>query len=107
MPTKIEKIKNLRNKVIVTRHPALVEYLREIGLCDENTPVLKHVTKEEIENKNVIGILPLNLARYATHVIEIPLTLTEETRGRELTIEDMRKIVGEPEVYIVKNVELF
>jgi len=49
--------------VVVTRHESLVEYLKELGLIDDQTKVISHnVTPEEIRGKNVCGILPYSLS---------------------------------------------
>jgi len=49
--------------IVVTRHLALVEYLREQGLIDEDTDVVAHVTDpEQIRGLHVIGPVPLHLA---------------------------------------------
>src|SRR5690606_22052478 len=39
-------------KVVVTRHNALVDYMREIGLIDETTPVYPHVRGPMIEGRH-------------------------------------------------------
>lgn len=87
--------------VVVTRHPALVDYLKEKGLVDKNTKVLTHANKEDIIGKNVIGILPIDLAAYANSITSVTMNLTEAHRGRELTLEDMKEIVGEIKTYMV------
>lgn len=92
-------------KIVITRHPALVEYLREIGMIDESTAVSPHVNSpEEIAGKHVIGPCPLRLAAHAEQITEIPLTMPAELRGVELTLEQMRQYVGEPATYTVRRV---
>ncbi len=81
--------------IVVTRHPALVEILRERGLTTPTTKVLGHARREDIEGAHVIGVLPLSLARFARSITEIPLALTPEDRGVELTAERLREISGE------------
>lgn len=106
--TKMTKTNTNTNKtvdLVVTRHPALVEYLRERGLVDETTPVVSHVTDpSEIEGKVVAGVLPLHLAAACYAVVEIPLALAPEDRGRELSIERLREIAGEPRVFSVAGI---
>jgi len=89
------------SKVIVTRHSALVDYAREIGIIDESTPVLAHVSAEDVRGKDVIGVLPLHLAAEAASVTEIPLALTPEDRGKELDIARLREIAGQPRTFVV------
>ena len=87
--------------IVVTRHPALVEYLREKGIVHGKIEVLTHATKEDVRGNIIIGVLPLHLAVEALAVIEIPLTLTEEMRGRELDLETLKRIAGNPRFYSV------
>ena len=87
--------------IVVTRHPALVGYLIEIGLVDSETPVLSHVSEEDVDGEHVVGVLPLRLAALAAKVTEVPLALTPGDRGVELSIERIREIAGEPVTYRV------
>lgn len=89
------------NKIIVTRHTALIEYLREIGLATAETPVLSHATWEQISGKDVLGVLPLNLAVHANSVTEVPMEIPAELRGKELDLDTMRKYAGVPRTYTV------
>ena len=89
------------SKVIVTRHPALVELLRERNLIGEDCPILSHATAEQIRGRQVIGVLPLSLAVHAASVTEIPLSLSPDDRGKELGIDRLRQIAGEAVTYKV------
>jgi hypothetical protein len=91
--------------VVVTRHAALVDYLKETGLCPVGTPVIEHASPEAITGKHVIGILPLSLAALAAKVTVVPLSLPPELRGVELTIEQVRQYAGSPETYRVLSEE--
>lgn len=88
--------------VIVTRHPALVDYLRELGVADDATPVKSHVSADDVRGRHVCGVLPLHLAAEAASVTEIPLALTPGDRGLELSIERIREIAGPPRTYFVR-----
>lgn len=91
-------------RVIVTRHPALVAYLKEIGLMKEGDKVITHATPDDVRDKMVIGVLPLSLAAIAFEVIEVPLNLPPEARGKELSIEEVRQYAGKPARYmVIKN----
>lgn len=92
------------NKVVVTRHPALVALLIERGLVEEGVPVISHATPDQIAGKDVIGVLPLNLAALANSVTEVPLALTPELRGKELDLDTLRGIAGEAVTYKVTKV---
>lgn len=91
--------------IVVTRHPALRELLVERGIISPDTPVISHASPDDIRNRHVIGVLPLSLAALAESVTEIPLRLTEEMRGRELSIDDLRNIAGDVVTYRVTRVE--
>ena len=78
--------------IIVTRHPALVEYLFEQGIAPAGTRVLAHVSPDDVRGKRVVGLLPLHLAAEAASVVEVPLDLPAELRGVELTIEQVRAL---------------
>lgn len=92
-------------KVVVTRHNALVDYMREIGLIDETTPVYQHVRASMIEGKHVLGALPLHLMAVAAKVTVIPLrNLPYHLRGQELSLEEVRMYAGPPVTYEVREV---
>jgi hypothetical protein len=90
--------------LVVTRHKALVAYLLEGGHITSETPVKEHVTGGDVKGLHVVGVLPLHLAAETASVTEIPLNLTPEMRGKELTVEEVRAIAGEPHTYHVRPV---
>jgi len=92
-------------KLVVTRHPALVDYLRERGLVGDGVEVLTHATADDVRGRHVYGVLPLFLASEAARVTEIPLALVPEMRGQELDIETLRRIAGSPVTYVVTKKE--
>lgn len=91
----------MENTIVVTRHEALIEYLLEIGLITKDTPVISHANPEEIKGKDVIGVLPLSLAVLTNTITEVPLKLTPEDRGRELSLERLKEISDSPRTYTV------
>ena len=89
-------------KIVVTRHPGLVEYLRKYGHISDNTPVIAHASVETVRGKHVYGVLPLNLAVFAECVTEIPMpSLPFELRGKELTLEQLEKYATDAVTYQV------
>ena len=90
-------------KIIVTRHPALVDYLKEVGVITGDEPVITHATEEDVMGKDVIGVLPLSLASVANSVtiVEVTLNLTPEMRGRELSLDEIRSVAGDITTYTV------
>lgn len=90
--------------VVVTRHPALVEHLKAIGLCGEDDIVIAHATGSDVRGRRVVGVLPLTLACQALTITEVPLDLPAELRGVELTAEQVRHYAGPPETYRVERI---
>lgn len=87
--------------LVVTRHSALVEYLREEGVIDETAEVITHASPEQVRGRHVIGVLPHHLSCEALSVTEVPLDLPAEIRGQELSVEQVRQYAGEPQTYVV------
>lgn len=90
--------------LIVTRHPGLVEYLREIGLASENVQVVSHASAENVAGRRVCGVLPHSLSCLCESFTEVPLSLPPELRGAELTLEQVRQYAGAPVTYKVRRV---
>ncbi len=92
--------------LVITRHPALVQYLRETGIIEDGATVLEHVADPSIlDGQDVIGVLPLSLAARCRTITEVPLSLTPADRGRELTIERIREIARPPQTWVVRAAE--
>ena len=89
-------MKDLQINLVVTRHPALVEYLRELGLVDEGVQVETHATPSLVMGRNVAGVLPHSLSCLTESFTEIPLRLTPEMRGMVLVLDSLQKIAGAP-----------
>lgn len=89
--------------LVVTRHPALVAYLKEIELADDHTRVIEHASAEDVEGKNVCGVLPYSLSSLCRSFTEVPLTLPQSLRGFELTLDQVRRFAGKPMTYRVKQ----
>ena len=87
--------------IVVTRHPALVDHLRDLGFLGLDTEVITHATAEQIRGKHVVGVLPLHLAAEAASVTEVPMDLPPEARGRELTLGEVRQYCRPPVTYVV------
>ena len=100
-----EKLIIRKKQLIVTRHKSLVSYLLDKNIIKEGEyKLIEHADYKDVEGQNVIGVLPLQLASYAKSVTEIPLKLTPEMRGKELTFEEVEKVAEEPVQYIVREV---
>ena len=89
-------------KIVVTRHESLIEYLKEIKVIqDGDFQLISHATLEDVEGKDIIGVLPISLASHANTITEIPLNVPMELRGQELSLDQVRKYAGEIAVYKV------
>ena len=91
-------------ELVVTRHAALIEYLREIGIANADTQILSHATEADIAGKWVAGVLPHSLSSATGLYIEVPLNLPPELRGVELTLDQVRQFAGKPTAFIVSKV---
>ena len=92
--------------LVVTRHQGLVEYLLERGIITRDVPVISHATPDQVRGKDVIGVLPPHLSCLTRSVTKIPLNLTPQMRGMELSVDDVRKIAGPARTYYVTEVTL-
>ena len=94
----------MRIDLIVTRHPALKDYLIERGVADAATPVLPHAGIEDVQGKAVAGVLPLHLAAACGSLTTVELALPLELRGKELSLEDMRRYCKGLRTFVVWDV---
>ena len=96
----------IRKRVpVVTRHKALVDYLLDKDIIKEGEfKLIEHADYPEVQGQDVIGVLPLQLSAYAKSITEVPLKLTPEMRGKELTFDEVSKIAEKPVKYIVREV---
>ena len=76
--------------------------LIEKGIVSPDVNVLAHVSPDDVRGKDVIGVLPLGLAAIAASVTEIPLAIAPEMRGKELDLDTLRGIAGEPVTYRIE-----
>lgn len=89
-------------KVLVTRHEALVEYFKELGIKFDK--VISHATEEDVRGNDVYGVLPLHLASLANTVTTIDMNLPAEMRGKELSLEDIKKYLVDISTYKVEKI---
>ena len=73
--------------IIVTRHKGLVRWLEKNGITGK---VIQHALPEDIEGKEVIGVLPPHLACLAEAIITVDVpNLPLEKRGMDISPEEM------------------
>jgi hypothetical protein len=89
--------------IIVTRHKALANYMREAGICPPDAYEIPHAKPGDVQGRHVYGVLPLRLAALAVAVTEVPLHLEEQDTHQEISLERLRQIAGPPITYYVKR----
>ena len=95
----------MNNTVVVTRHPGLLEVLRERGVVPQNCEdFYSHATPDLVRGRDVIGILPLSLAAEANSITEITLSLPPEARGKELNADEVRRFMTGVNTYKVTRI---
>lgn len=100
-----EKLIIRKKQPVITRHKALLVYLLDKDIIkDGEYKLIEHADYKDVEGQDVIGVLPLQLASYAKSLTEVPLKLTPEMRGKELTFEEVEKVAEKPVQYIVREV---
>jgi len=75
-------------RLIVSRHPAAIDFIRRTAPEFEIAPVLAQATEEEVRGKIVAGNLPFHLASAATEVVAVEFT-GAPPRGTEYGIVEM------------------
>lgn len=89
------------SKIIITRHQGLVDYLIYQGLVSKDTKVISHATPDQVRGKDVIGVLPMDLAVLARSVTIVPLNLPQNLRGVDLTVDQVAQYAGTPRTFSV------
>lgn len=77
--------------IVITRHPSLVKYLREIGIIDNTAVIISHATPENVKDRDVIGVLPLRLIALTARFREVTMEVPQELRGKELTLNELKR----------------
>ena len=92
-------------KLIVTRHPALVQYLKDKGYIDDSVEHLTFAAIADVKDKHVFGILPNWLACHTDKFTEVQLRLPTGKRATELTMDEIKFYANKPRTYIIREVE--
>lgn len=88
--------------IVITRHAALVQFLKETGIVGDNVTVIAQATEADVAGKHVIGVLPLHLAALAAKVTTLNLNTPSELRGVELSVEQLREFSSGVTTYVVR-----
>lgn len=92
----------MKDLLIVSRHPAAIEFIRAECPDFADAPVLASATTEDVKDKIVAGNLPLSLASAASAVIAVEFS-GAPPRGQEYSAEDMRAAGARLALYVVRN----
>lgn len=101
------------DRIIVSRHPAAVEFIRAEAPEFSSAPVVAQATAGDVDGKIVAGNLPLHLAALAREVLAVEY-VGEPPRGQEYGIEEMRaagaqlrrySVFGEPMMVELAEIE--
>jgi hypothetical protein len=88
------------NYVIVSRHPAAIDFIRAADARFANAPVVAQATADDVRGRHIAGNLPLQLALLASSVTAVEFT-GDPPRGAEYTIEEMRAAGARLTSYVV------
>jgi len=75
-------------RIIVSRHPAAVEFIRRERPEFREAPVVETATPRDVRRAEVAGNLPLHLAALACKVIAVEFP-SAPPRGNEYTLSQM------------------
>lgn len=96
---------NLEDIVIVSRHPAAIQFVREHlsarGIDADRVKVIAQASADDVRGMDVYGNLPMHLAAVAWTVWVIEFDVPP--RGLEYTIEDMHKAGARLRSYTVRR----
>ena len=92
-------------KVVVSRNPALRDYLIHKRIVHPRTPFYKRPEADQIMGKHVYGFLPLHLAILADRLTVVTMADARGEQMHKLTLEDMRNRVVTMRTYKVSAVD--
>ena len=87
-------------RIIVSRHPAAIAFIRENAPEFADAPVIQTATPENVRGHIVAGNIPLHLAALATEVLAVEFNGTPP-RGQEYGVNDMYEAGARLARYVV------
>ena len=91
--------------LVVTRHKALVDLLREKGIISGDCDYMEHAGVDDVQGRDVVGNLPLHLAAHCHTITSVAMSVPLEMRGRELTLDELREVYRGVHTYRVEEVK--
>lgn len=93
------------DRIIVSRHPAAIEFIRRERPEFADAPVLASARPEDVRGKVVAGNLPLDLAALAAEVYAIVFPPGKAPWGQEYTLEQMVEAGARLQRFVVLDSE--
>ena len=78
-------------KIVVTRHMAMVAYLIKMGYVDKDVKRISYAQEEDIKDKHVFGILPNWLACHTERFTEVQLICSLSVQLRFIKIDRSKR----------------
>lgn len=91
--------------LVVTRHKALADLLREKGIISGDCDYMEHAGVDDVQGRDVVGNLPLHLAARCHTITSVAMSVPLEMRGRELTLDELREVYRGVHTYRVEEVK--
>ena len=100
----LRKNKSDLDQIVVTRHTALVEWLKLHKFVSDNVQVIAYAKPEDLKNKHVFGKLPYRMACHAAQYTEVVIRTPEEKKGKELTLKELEFYIVDSNTYMIIDV---
>ncbi len=94
----------IMEKLVITRHMALYQYLINKGYVEKGTRCISHASEKDVIGKHVYGVVPYWLASKAEKYTEIQLRIPHNKKGKELTLKEVEFYALRPRTYKVIEV---
>ncbi len=92
-------------KLVVTRHKALFDYLVHNNIVSKDTKQISHADIQDVEGKHIYGVLPNWLACHASRLTELQLRIPLSKRGKELEESEVGFYLVRPRTYVITEVQ--
>ena len=88
-------------KVVVTSSKSFFDYLKELGLVNQNVRVVNQATRDNIGGMHAFGTMPLYLAARAASVTVVLLERRPWMNPNKMTLAEWREAATYVETYVV------
>ena len=87
--------------IIITRHTGLVSWLNQHGITGK---VIAQATPDDVRGKDVVGVLPLNLACLANKITTVDFNCPADLRGVDLTAQQLDDLGTKLSTFVVSKI---